>query len=99
MPAPLFIGDEPSAAGWRLAGARVMVPDPGAESRSVLTALGGEAELVLLSSVTARALPPALLERFLLSLKPLTLVVGDVAEAVPVPDLAARVRARLGMSA
>ncbi|MEO5332084.1 MAG: hypothetical protein H7839_08680 [Magnetococcus sp. YQC-5] len=98
MPAPVFIGDEVSAAGWRLAGMRIVVPEPGQEAEALLAVLSGATELVLLSSVCASALPPSLLERFLTSLTPLTLLVPDVQGRSTLPDLSAQVRARMGMT-
>ncbi|MBF0212340.1 MAG: Vacuolar H+transporting two-sector ATPase F subunit [Magnetococcales bacterium] len=98
MVAPVFIGDEVSAAGWRLAGVRVVIPEVGQEAAAVLRVLEEGGELALLSSVCARLLPSELLERFLASASPLTLVVPDVRGLVPAPDLAARVQGRLGMT-
>lgn len=95
----VFIGDEVTAAGWRLAGVRIVVPKPGHEAEALLKVLSGPTELVLLSSVCAQTLPAALLERFLASLTPLTLVVPDLQGRHPATDLSARVRARLGMTA
>ncbi|MBF0626625.1 MAG: V-type ATP synthase subunit F [Magnetococcales bacterium] len=98
MTAPLFIGDEVSAAGWRLAGVRVVIPEPGQEATTVTRALTEGETLTLLSSTCASRLPPALLDRFLTATTPLTLVVPDLQGRTPPPDLAARVRRRLGMT-
>ncbi|MBF0159585.1 MAG: Vacuolar H+transporting two-sector ATPase F subunit [Magnetococcales bacterium] len=95
---PVFIGDEVSAAGWRLAGVRVMVPESGEEATLVTEMLSAATELLLLSSECARNLPQVLLDRLLSSTMPMTLIVPDVRGQVAPPDLMARVRSRLGMS-
>ncbi|MBF0341554.1 MAG: Vacuolar H+transporting two-sector ATPase F subunit [Magnetococcales bacterium] len=99
MPAPVFVGDEVSAAGWRLAGVRVIIPEAGSEAVALARVMAEGAELVLLSAVCARALPPELLGRFLVSGRPLTLVVPDAQGQGSGEDLTARVRRRLGMQA
>ena len=58
MPAPIFIGDELSAAGYRLAGVRVWSPDE-EELLKVFRRAREEAELLLLNVEYARRLPPA----------------------------------------
>ncbi|MBF0190746.1 MAG: Vacuolar H+transporting two-sector ATPase F subunit [Magnetococcales bacterium] len=99
MSAPVFIGDEVSAAGWRLAGVRVIIPEPGQEALAVTRVLDDtKSELALLAAPCARLLPALLLERFLTSVTPLTLVVPDARGLAQPPDLAARVRGRLGMN-
>jgi vacuolar-type H+-ATPase subunit F/Vma7 len=85
MVGPLFIGDELTAAGFRLAGARVLVP--GAAVSQIEAALARE-RLVLIGAGTARRLEPDVLRAALRSLEPLVLVVPDATGAHP-PDLAA----------
>jgi vacuolar-type H+-ATPase subunit F/Vma7 len=94
----VHVGDERSAAGFRLAGARVLTPARGAEA-AALQAACAEGELVLLDSTIAAALPPALLREACATLHPLVLVIADVDGAVPVPDIALRLRTQLGLSA
>jgi hypothetical protein len=48
MPAPIYLGDEVSAAGYRLAGVRVRVPESGTEAE-VLGRARAEAPLVLVA--------------------------------------------------
>ncbi|MBF0613598.1 MAG: Vacuolar H+transporting two-sector ATPase F subunit [Magnetococcales bacterium] len=98
MSAFVFIGDEVSAAGWRLTGMKVITPEPGQEATTV-TAILAEATtgLVLLSAGCASRLPVGLLDRFLASLTPATWVVPEVRGLTPPPDLTLKVRARLGM--
>jgi vacuolar-type H+-ATPase subunit F/Vma7 len=98
VPAPIFIGDEVSAAGFRLAGARVEVPAPGAETTTLRDALR-DRELVLITVEVARAIDPAVLRPLLAAPHPLLMLVPDVRGAVPLPNLGAQVRAELGLGA
>jgi vacuolar-type H+-ATPase subunit F/Vma7 len=74
--ASVFLGDELSAAGYRLAGVDARVPAPGEEAACLETALK-EARLVLLSARCARAIAPAVLEPALALCAPLVVVVPD----------------------
>ena len=98
MPAPIYIGDEVSAAGYRLAGARVRTPAAGETARTLAEART-EAPLVLISASMAARIPESELRPALAALAPLTLVVPDLAGEVAVPDLAARLRGQLGLEA
>jgi vacuolar-type H+-ATPase subunit F/Vma7 len=91
----LFVGDELSAAGYRLAGIATVVPPAGAEAEAVRHARE-QAEVVLLTSRCAAAIPRRLLEPWLAALRPLLLMVPDVRGATPVPDLAAALRTEMG---
>ena len=94
----LFLGDELSAAGFRLAGVAVQVPLEGEEEQA-LAAAAASAELVLLTAAFARCLPPALLERYQSGSRPLVGVIPDVTGAVWPADLAADIRRHLGIAA
>jgi len=72
----IFLGDELSAAGYRLAGVDARVPDPGDEAASFEKALR-EGRMVLVGSRCAKAIPPAELEAALALLSPLVIVVPD----------------------
>ena len=98
MAAPVYIGDEVSAAGCRLAGARVDVPEPGGES-AALAAARAQAPLVLVSAAVAARIPEREMRVALAALTPLTLIVPDLRGEVPVPDVAARLRRELGLEA
>ena len=93
-----FIGDEVTATGFRLAGARVHVPEPTPDAvREAFEAARAEASVVLVTAGLARELPPALLEEALATTAPLTLVVDDLlGDGVP-PDLEAAMRRALGV--
>ena len=96
MPIVFYLGDEVSAAGFRLAGARTQVPAEGEET-DALAAARAEAKLVLVSAAVAARIDEAALARALASLAPLTLLVPDPAGLVPLPDIAARLRRQLGL--
>ena len=98
MTAPVYLGDEVSAAGWRLAGCRVHTPAGGDETKA-LAAACADAPLVLVSAAVAAAVNPPALHRAASALAPLLLIVPDLQGQVPVPDLAARLRGQLGLEA
>ena len=91
-----YIGDEASAAGFRLAGASIIVPREG-EEVAALQAARADAALVLLSAALAARLPPTLLRAARAALAPLTLVVPDLRDGTRPPDTAARLRRELGL--
>ena len=96
MAAPVYLGDEVSAAGYRLAGARVEVPEPGGEA-AALAAARVEAPLVLVSAAVAARIAERELQIALASLTPLTLIVPDLRGEAAVPDVVARLRHQLGL--
>lgn len=98
MNLPAYIGDEVSAVGYRLAGLAVLVPAPGEEAAALALARRN-APLVLVSAATAAALPAAELRAALVALAPVTVIVPDVHERVPLPDSTARLRRELGVEA
>ena len=98
MAAPVYVGDEISAAGWRLSGVRVSVPDPGEETAALARARA-EAPLVLVSAALAARIDAAALVAAGSALAPLVLVVPDPQGEVALPDLAGRLRAQLGLDA
>jgi vacuolar-type H+-ATPase subunit F/Vma7 len=96
MSVPVFIGDEASASGYRLAGLQVRVP--GADDVSaVLAAACEEAPLVLISADIARQLPEGEREHLLARVAPPVVVVPDVRGRAAPEDLATRLRRQLGV--
>lgn len=95
MQAPVYLGDEASAAGYRLAGVRVRVPATGEETTALAQARA-EAPLVLLSAAVAARIPEATLRAAQADL-PLLLVVDDLVGGIEAPDLTQRIRRQLGM--
>lgn len=96
MTAPVYIGDEVSAAGFRLAGLAIHTPvreDLFTDINSVCE----RASLVLLSSEFANRLADAQLQRLLARTTPPVLVIPDVRGQHPLADLATSMRQRLGV--
>lgn len=98
MGAPVFIGDEWTAAGFRLAGARTVVPGPGEVRRVFDAARAAGPPLLLLGADAARELEPALLESAQAALDPPVLVVSPAAGETSPPDLIVRIRRRMGVA-
>jgi vacuolar-type H+-ATPase subunit F/Vma7 len=98
MAAPVYLGDEVSAAGYRLAGALVRTPRRGEEAAALAWACA-RSPLVLVSATVAAGIGEAALRAAQLALAPLVLIVPDRLGEVPLPDLAARLRGQLGLEA
>ena len=91
-----FIGDEVSAAGYRLAGIETRIAD----SATVLAAVRQACErasLVLVGSSAVAGMHSAELDELLASRAPPVLVVPDTQGLYEVPDIAARIYKQLGM--
>ena len=97
-PQVVYLGDELSAAGFRLAGVSARVPPQGEDTGWLHDAMQ-EAELVLLGDSFAAALPQGALEAALSSRLPLVMVVPGFDGAPASTDPAARVRRLLGVEA
>jgi len=93
---PVYIGDAVSAAGYRLAGLRVHVPDT-AELLMQIEQAAADASLVLLGADLAAQLPVAALDRLLSAVAPAVVVVPDVRGQAVLPDLVNRLRQQLGV--
>jgi vacuolar-type H+-ATPase subunit F/Vma7 len=92
-----FLGDEVSAAGFRLAGVDVHVP--GADGAEALfRRLLDESQLILITAEAAAGLPADLLARALRAASPMALVVPDLRGRVEPPDLSSLLRRQLGMA-
>ncbi len=98
MPLPVFLGDETTAAGWRLAGLHAVVPDAGTEGAALATARE-DAPLVLVAASVAARIAEGELRAAQAALAPLVLIVPDVVGEGTVPDIAARLRRELGLEA
>lgn len=92
-----FIGDEVSAAGFRLAGVDVHVP-AAEQAAGLFRRLLGESQLILITAEVAGWLPQDLLARALRADWPLVLVIPDVRGQVQPPDLSSLLRRQLGMA-
>jgi vacuolar-type H+-ATPase subunit F/Vma7 len=97
MPLAIYLGDEVSAAGYRLAGVDARVPERGREADALARACA-EASLVLISATVASRLPADVLRDAKRALAPLAAVVPDLQGETPLPDVAKRLRAELGLA-
>jgi vacuolar-type H+-ATPase subunit F/Vma7 len=98
MPAPVFIGDEVTAAGYRLAGAHTLIVAGDAVQDAFARALD-TAELVFITAASAAALPKERLDAAMRSADPLVLVVCDAAKSAAPEDLGNEVDRALGIQA
>jgi vacuolar-type H+-ATPase subunit F/Vma7 len=96
VPAPIFIGDEISATAYRLAGATTRVPSVN-EMSTVLEWACSRSDLVLITAEYAQHLPEEELARARALMSPLVVLVPDVCDRVPLPDLAKQLRSQLGV--
>ncbi len=93
----LFLGDELSAVGYRIAGAEASTPSA-AEAERILTRPEPEVGLVIITAALAAQLPPALLAQLRRQQRPPLAVVPDVRGLQRPADTAASLRRQLGLS-
>jgi len=91
-----YIGDEVSAAGYRLCGVDAHASDRHNASSLVRQACE-RASLVLVGSSAAQHLPGTELDTLLASVSPPVLIVPDFCGSQAVPDIATRIHKQLGM--
>ena len=92
----VFIGDEVSAAGYRLAGAEVLCPAPQAVA-DVFVDVCARADAVMVTAEAAAHLPAERLAEAQAMHRPMVLVVTDVRGHTPPPDLETQVHNVLGL--
>ncbi len=92
----IFIGDEVSAVGFRLAGLSVRVPQEGHEAAALEEAVT-KAELVLITAEIASRIPQEFLDQTMAATQPLVCVLPDVRRRAEPQDFAAEIRTRLGI--
>ena len=93
----LYIGDEVTAAGYRLAGAETRVPVPSEAGEVFRRACSDGADVILLSAALAPQIDPGELSAALIAEAPLTAIVPDAFGRCPPPDVARDVRLALGI--
>jgi vacuolar-type H+-ATPase subunit F/Vma7 len=93
----LYIGDEVTAAGYRLAGAETRVPAPSEAGDVFRRACSDGADVILLSAALAPQIDPGELSAALIAEAPLTAIVPDAFGRCPPPDVARDVRLALGI--
>jgi vacuolar-type H+-ATPase subunit F/Vma7 len=91
-----FLGDEVSAAGFRLAGVEAHVPRS-EQVPGLFRRLLNECGLVLITAGIAEEVPEDLLRPALVAGRPPVLVIPDVRWQTEPPDLGALLRRQLGM--
>ena len=96
MSVPVFIGDEVSAQGYRLAGLRTVVAGEG-ELLAVLERACEQAPLVLIDAALAEEIRGATLDALLSRITPPVVVVPAVRGAARMPDIVPRLRRQLGV--
>lgn len=92
----VYIGDEVTGAGWRLAGIRTVVADAEEAADALAAACRQEAGLVLMGAGSAAGIPGSELAARQRAGRPLVLVVPDVRGHEP-PDVAATVNRAFGL--
>lgn len=98
MAAPTYIGDEWTAAGFRLAGVEVLVSGDEDTLQMFERVLAGSSPLLLLSSGVAGQIPAARLEQARRHARPPVLVVGDPAGRERPEPLTRQLRRRMGVA-
>lgn len=93
MTIPVFIGDELTACGYRLGGARIRLADED-KLEKIFADEAANASLILLSAQWAARLAPDTLNSALKKLHPLVVIVPDAQSTSP-PDLTRHVRRTL----
>lgn len=96
MAAGVFIGDETTACGFRLAGLEVRITEPEEAAAALAAAREQRPPLIVLGAEHARAVPEAELDAALRAVTPPVLVVADAAGRAEPPDLAQRIRHQVG---
>jgi len=91
-----FVGDEVSAAGYRLCGIEVHVADSG-NALSLIKKSCERASLVLVSSSMLQHIRSTELDELLVNIQPPVLVVPDVCGLQDMPDIASRINKQLGL--
>lgn len=92
-----LLADEVTAAGFRLAGIEVHVPDDG-DLAQRFERLCDEAQLVLVTAELAERLPPALLHRQQRASRALVVIIADARGRREPEGLGATLRRQLGMA-
>jgi vacuolar-type H+-ATPase subunit F/Vma7 len=96
MGAAVFIGDELSAAGFRLTGIGTVVARPEAAGDALRNARK-QVALVIMTAELASHVPAQELEAALIAEAPAVAVIPDVRMRSPLPDLAKKLRRALGI--
>jgi vacuolar-type H+-ATPase subunit F/Vma7 len=96
MSVPVFIGDELTGAGFRLAGLRIFEAQPG-EVESLFRQALEQAPLVIITAKASTGVPRDLLEDAVSRAQPPVTIVPEAVAGPPLPDIEREVRAALGV--
>jgi len=96
MKVPVFIGDEVSAAGFRLAGVRIRTPQA-EELPSVIAWAKKNTSLILITQEYLNQLNKAEQQQLVRLLDPPVAVIPDINSKTPLVDLATQLRSQLGV--
>lgn len=96
MLTPVFIGDEVSAAGFRLAGVRIRTP-LAEELPTVISWANNNSSLIMITEEFLAKLDRSAQQRLVSQLQPPVAVVPDIRGTTPVADLATQLRSQLGV--
>ena len=96
MTVPVFIGDEVTASGFRLAVMRVVTPEEG-DLLEIFERACRNASLIMITSGYLSMLDKSLQEECLMRESPAVVVVPDIRNMEPIPDLSTQLRKKMGM--
>jgi vacuolar-type H+-ATPase subunit F/Vma7 len=96
MGAIVFIGDELTAAGFRLTGIETLVPTP-ATAPAAFAAARRRVGLIVMTADASNYIPRPELETALLAETPILAIIPDILSRTSPPDLARRLRGSLGI--
>jgi len=92
----VFIGDDITALGFRLAGVETHTPDPD-EVAALVGGLRETTQVIVMTPEMFAALPPRLAQELSDSEAPLLSIVADARATRPVPDIERDVKRVLGI--
>jgi len=96
MVAPVFIGDEVTAAGFRLAGVRIRTPKQ-EDLPAIITWAQRNASYILITAECVAMLDKEQQTQLVGQLQPPVVVVPDIRVKTPIEDLATHLRMQLGV--
>jgi len=96
MPVAEYIGDEISAAGYRLCGVEVQIANRH-NALALVKQACARASLVLLGSNTALYINRKELDALMMSIQPPVMIVPDAGKLQGVPDITSLIHKQLGM--
>lgn len=96
MARPLFIGDEISATGYRLAGIDVQIPRTEDVSQ-LLQKVAASASLIIITAEYMSKLSKNEQQRYLTQEDPVVVVVPDIRAQIPLENIAVKLRKQLGL--